>query len=181
VRQWVPEFGKPLRPKEVLSDIAELVAPYPGASQVVTDQWSADALRDLAQPLGLVIWDKPWGAERKVTVFGDLRTAMQEQSLELPADPQLRSDLQCVRKVTTQSGVAIRLVKVGKRHADYAPALALAHEQCTRSPDEREEPPARDAFEAATREGARLKREALEAATAAQMKRNREFLRRIGR
>lgn len=178
--QWTPQFDKPLRPGEVLDEIAELVRPYPGAHQIATDQWSADAIADLARERGLTVWNKPWDAGRKVTVFGDLKTAMQERRIVLLDDAQLRDDLKNVRRVTTQQGVAIRLVATGRRHADYAPALALAHEQCTRPPTEFEDPP-RNAQEAAEREGARLKRLDIEAAMAEQARCNREFLRHVRR
>ena len=175
-RQWVP---KPrLLPGEVLDEIREIVAKYPGAESLVTDQWSADAIATLARERGLWVYDRAWTAERKVDLFGAVHTALLERTLTLCDDSQLRADLQCVKKKATQAGVSIAFASVGNRHADYAPALALALEQARNPAELATVAPPLGTADRANYDGAREKAAAIDAANAAIAVQNRR-LRRV--
>lgn len=124
-RQWTGQRSAPLSPDVVLGEIAAVARPY-GIAELVSDQWSADALRDIARRHGLSLREVVVTSERKVEMFENLRTLLATARLELPPDPVLRTDLLSVRKRVTQQGIAIVLPQgANGRHADHASSLAL--------------------------------------------------------
>lgn len=134
-RQWVGSPQAPLSPKAVLADIAGIVAPY-GIRQVWTDQYQADALRDLARDVGMSLVEETITAARRLELFELLRVRFSAGEIDIPPDPVLRADLLSVRRRVTQSGVTIVLPHTSDgRHADYAAALALLIAVPTRRPD----------------------------------------------
>jgi hypothetical protein len=126
-REWRGSRAKPLSPEVVLTEIAALCASY-GIREVTTDQFSVDAIRDLARRVGLRIVEHTVTAASKVEAFERLATVCAQRILELPPHPVLRKDLLGLRKRVAQTGgFSIVLPKTGDgRHADYASALALA-------------------------------------------------------
>ena len=125
-RQWVGSRAAPLSPASVLAEARALLRPY-GCDLVYTDQYSSDALRDLGWSVGLSVVEKPWTSHNKILAFEGLKTRLSLRQIELPPDPQLRADLLAVRRRVTPSGISIVLPTTGDgRHADYAPALAMA-------------------------------------------------------
>lgn len=147
-RQWVGSSVTPLSPRKVLSEIAPILRGY-GLRSVLTDQWSADALRDIGQDFGLGVYPETVTGADNVAAFHDLRTLIADHRLELPPDPVVRGDLLSVRRRVTQSGVAIDLPRTNDgRHADYAAAIARVTSHYVAAPDlPREELPARDSAE----------------------------------
>src|SRR5262249_24065275 len=97
-----------------------------GLTAVQTDQWAADALRDIGRRHGLTVYDRHVTAALKMERFETLRTKITEGDFELPPDPALRADLLSARKRVTQNGISIELRRTSDgRHADYAMALAF--------------------------------------------------------
>ncbi len=128
-RQWVGSKAAPLSPRLVMKEIAGICKAF-NIDIVHTDQYSFDALVDLADQDGITLMGTTIRAENRMEMFDNLRFYMQTGRVELVDDALLRSDLQGVRKRITQNGVTIVLPQTGDgRHADYAPsvALALAH------------------------------------------------------
>jgi hypothetical protein len=124
-RQWVGSSADPLSPAAVLAEMAILLRTY-SLDTVVTDQWAADAIRDLALPLGLYLQIRPWTVERKVDLYEAVRIRLSMGTIELPPDPLVAQDLASVRRKLTASAVHIKLGSSSdSRHADYAPAIAL--------------------------------------------------------
>jgi hypothetical protein len=63
----------------------------------------------------------------KHSMYENLSTWLADGAVEIPSDPQIRADLLAVRRKLTVSGFTIQLPTTGDgRHADYAPAIALA-------------------------------------------------------
>ena len=123
-KQWQGSSIEPLRPREVLQDIAECCEKY-RITWAYTDQFAADALKDLAEDMGLELVCEEWTRENKVNLFLELRAEMQQGLIEIPPDHLLIKDLRLVKRRVTQTGVAIVFPQTGdKRHCDYAPALA---------------------------------------------------------
>jgi hypothetical protein len=123
-RQWQGSSMEPLRPREVLEEIAGILRNYE-LDWCYTDQFAADALRDIAGDSGLTLSVEDWTAKEKVRLFNNLATQMADGCVELPPDEQLAKDLKVVKRRATQNGVTIVLPKTSDgRHADYAPALA---------------------------------------------------------
>jgi hypothetical protein len=134
VTQWAGSKAEPLSPEKVLEEIAGICKAY-RVDVVRTDQYSADALKDLAYRHGLTLRVETITAPRKVELFEDMRAKIAQGDIELPADSVLRSDLLSVRKRVTQSGITFELPRTADgRHADYAPALALVLAQHVDAP-----------------------------------------------
>jgi hypothetical protein len=137
-RQWVGHKSAPLSPDRVFGEIAAVLRPY-NVREVSSDQWAADALRDIAERHGLSLYDRAWTADRKLELFSSLRLAITERRIELPTDPVVRSDLLSVRKRVTQTGIAIDLPTTSDgRHCDYAAMLALGMGEYIAEPIEQE-------------------------------------------
>lgn len=120
-REW-----RGLRPEQCWEQIAATCKAY-GLTQAWTDQYAASANADLARRYGLHLRIDPWTASSKLESFTSLATLIHSGSVELAPDVQLRRDLLSVKKRTTQQGMSIVLPRTSDgRHADYAPALAMA-------------------------------------------------------
>ncbi len=133
-KQWVGSKVNPLSPSAVFREIADLLRPY-RVSEVVSDQWAADPLRELADQAGLSMYERPWSESLKLALFDDLRVAISQGQILLPTDRVIRADLLSVKRRVTQSGVAIDLPKTSDgRHCDYAAALALGMGEFLDSP-----------------------------------------------
>lgn len=124
-RQWTGSKSSPLSPRAVLGEIAGLCRPY-GIDTVATDQWSADANRDLASDFGIVLRDITTSAATKAETFESLKTRLASNLFELPPDPVVRTDLLAVRKKITSQGVSVELPRTPDgRHCDYAAVIGL--------------------------------------------------------
>ena len=116
----------PLDPDKVLAEIAGLVKGY-GIPGVWTDQLAADFVRSIAYRHGLSVSIETITAANKVQMFESLRVRIADDGIEIPDDPIVRADLLSIRKRVTMNGIAIELPRTADgRHADYAPALAIA-------------------------------------------------------
>lgn len=125
-RQWIGHSSRPLSPRAVLQEIAALLSPY-GVTTVDSDQWSADALKDLAISCGLYLRTHTVGGPERVENFERVRAYVTDRRLGMCAgDTEMVRDLSSVRKRVTQNGIAIDLpITADGRHADFAAALAL--------------------------------------------------------
>jgi hypothetical protein len=124
-KQWTGSKAAPLSPRKVFQEIVEDLKPY-GLKELVSDQWAADALRDVAEGCGLTLFDRTWTAARKLELFDVLRLAIAHEELEVPPDKQLRADLLNIRRRVTSNGVTVDLPRTPDgRHCDYAACLAL--------------------------------------------------------
>src|SRR5262249_20777733 len=91
-RQWIGSKAAPLSPRSVLAEIAASCKGYK-TDVVFTDQWSSDALRDLAAPHGLHLVERTMTAQGKAEAYERLRTMLADGALELAPDSVLRADL----------------------------------------------------------------------------------------
>lgn len=125
-KQWVGSRAHPLSPKATLREQAAFMRPY-GLTEAVTDQWSADALRELAEQEGLTLVERNWDSARKYELCDAMRVAFSNGKLEVPTDLVMRTDILNIRKRVTQTGIAIDMPKTADgRHCDYAAVLALS-------------------------------------------------------
>jgi hypothetical protein len=134
-RQWCGSKVAPLSPDYVFREISSVLRPY-RVEVVATDQFSVDANRDLARRHGLHLYERAWNQANKLEKFDGLRLAIADRGVELSPCPVLRADLLSVRRRVTQTGVSIELPHTSDgRHADYAPALAMALGEHGHKPD----------------------------------------------
>lgn len=133
-KQWTGSRAAPLSPDTVLREVASLCARY-SVPYAWTDQWSADAMKDIARRHGLMLVEDVITAPRKVELYEGLRARLADGGAELPPDPQVRADLLSLRKRVTANGIAIELPRTADgRHADYAPAIAMALDRAVSPP-----------------------------------------------
>lgn len=123
-KDWRGEPSNPLKPRQVLREIAEWLREY-GLDWCYTDQWAADSLRDLAELEGVDLVVEGWTSSNKTRAFLGLAAEAAEGRLEIPANSTLRKDLTVTKKRATTTGVQIVLPQTPDgRHADFAPAAA---------------------------------------------------------
>lgn len=136
VRQWQGSKTAPLSPDEILKEIAAELGAY-GIKEIMTDQYAADALRDIAKRHGLVLYEKTITHLVKVELFEGLRAMLADDAVELPPDPQVRGDLLLVKKRIGLQGVTIELPRTPDgRHCDYAIAVAMLLAIGLKDPDD---------------------------------------------
>jgi hypothetical protein len=140
-KEWRGSKSKPLSSKEVLRDIASILAPYniahsqEGRRRIGTDQWSVDALRDIGKDFGLDLIE--FTATRSSNDDGYLELARRFElgEVEIPDSPTLLSDLRRLRRITTAGGVRVDLPQTSDgRHCDYAPPIMRAAQRMTAQP-----------------------------------------------
>lgn len=133
-KQWVPR-GERLSPITVLTEISDEIIPY-GIDTVYTDQWSVDAMADLAAtipptpdgaPRSLMLVDENTTVSNRYEGIKTLQLLVEERRLEIPRDHTVKQDLIRVKRRVTTDGIKFVLPRSSDgRHADYVPALALA-------------------------------------------------------
>lgn len=123
-REWRGQPGMPLKPSSVLAEIAVLIAPY-GLRGVWTDQHAIDHLRDLAQPLGLSLFEVVWTQAEIQRACEHLLKLCQDDRVELHPDPQVKLDVLGILEVFTRNGRSIIFAEGQGRHSDYAPTIAM--------------------------------------------------------
>lgn len=125
-REWIGSKVVPLKPRQVLAEVAQLCRPY-RCTEVYSDQWGVDALRDLAELEGLALVARKSDTETTWNRYQSLAARLADRQVELPPDPVMRGDLLAIKRRVTQTGTSIVLpVTSNGRHCDYAPALTLA-------------------------------------------------------
>jgi hypothetical protein len=117
----------PLVPSEVFKEMAEHCALYGCAASVRTDQWSVDAMRELALQAGIGLSPLTITVANKTKLYESVKVRLDEKLLELPPDQVMRSDLLNVKKrVIPDGGFKVVLPETNDgRHCDYAAMLAL--------------------------------------------------------
>ena len=132
-KQWTGSAVNPLRPAAVLEEIAHILKAY-RVTVLDSDQYMGDAMRDLANQVGLVLVPHSWTSTERTKRYLTLRTMFEIGEVQLPPDQTVRQDLQRVVRRYSSSGISIDLIRTNDgRHADYAPAICMAltrwHEQ----------------------------------------------------
>lgn len=123
-RQWIGSKVKPLQPLVILSEISDILAKYQ-VRVCYTDQYAADALRDLGHLCGVSLVERPWTQGNKLDAFERLLVLLVSGNLELPPVADVARDLLQVRKRVTKQTVTIELPRTPDgRHCDFAPCLA---------------------------------------------------------
>lgn len=124
-KQWTGTSSEPLSPARVLAEVRRVLEPY-RVTTVCSDQWSLDALRDLAEYAGLLMFGLPITSENRVRMAEAVAFMIRNRTLEVPADRHLRADLISAEKRTTQNGITLVMPQSSDgRHCDYLPPLML--------------------------------------------------------
>lgn len=126
--EWRFSSVTPLSTKDVLKEIKDLLDEY-HITSVVSDQFAFGPIKDLAYDLGFGVSEMKFTADTKKQLYMNLRTRAMTGLLEIPPIPEMKRDLQNIKKRfsgATSSGFVIDLIETSDgRHADFAPALAV--------------------------------------------------------
>jgi len=119
----------PLNPDHVLKEIAEVVHSY-GLMEVLSDQWSVDALNQLAMKHGMFVTEETLQGKKRVNLYKSFMLRLHGDMIELSPDAQVAQDFKGVEQKETIDGMRPVLTK-GKdgRHCDYVPSAVLAAAQ----------------------------------------------------
>lgn len=131
-RQWRASGGESLAPKAILEEICDICQAY-GVSTVLSDQWSSDAHRDLAQVIaaerevGFGISSITLSQPMKAKMHLSLLMRMEQGLVELPYSVDGINDLVNVKKLLGRGGnVQIVYTETADgRHCDWAGVFAL--------------------------------------------------------
>jgi hypothetical protein len=149
-KEWRGSKVHPLSSRDTLREIAHLLAPYriahsaEGQPRVGTDQWSVDALRDLAKDPAIRLDLIEFPATRASNDDGYLELARRFElgEIDMPALPSMLSDLRRLRRITTSGSVRVELPQTSDgRHCDFAPPLMRAAQRATAQPAVRDPRP----------------------------------------
>lgn len=125
-REWRGSTKNPLRPKEVLKEIGELLRTYK-LGWAYSDQWYIDANQDLAREEGFSIVQYNMDSHEKSRRYMQFRAEVIGGNIKLHNNSQIRADLQRVARKVTQNGIQIDLPRTADgRHCDYAPSVVVA-------------------------------------------------------
>jgi len=125
-QQWVGSQLNPFSPRQALGEIAVILRDY-HLDYVYSDQWSADAIRDLALERGLSVIPETWKQSEEVNFYLGMKALMTEGLVELPDDNQFHKDLRLAHRVVNTRGPAVHLAETADgRHCDYTPAFIRA-------------------------------------------------------
>lgn len=134
-KQWQGSKANPLKPRDVFTEIANDLGPY-GVDVVYSDQASGDALRDIAESVGLFLVIEPSTQANKLEMYGNLETLLSTNNVDLPPVSMVKQDLLGVRKRVGRSGVSVDLAKTQDgRHSDFAPSVAGAIAKAVTPPE----------------------------------------------
>jgi hypothetical protein len=138
-REWQGTSLEPLRPKKIMKEVAEILTDY-DLDWAFTDEWSADALIDIAEDFGISLIVEDWNQKEKTDAFTSLGVKMATGQYEMAPHPMMEKDFKQVRRRPGTKGMSIQLVKTPDgRHADFASASARGCKQWLE--DEQEEEP----------------------------------------
>lgn len=132
-KQWQAEIGNNLSPDRVLHEIAAICYRY-NIDSIQADQWSADALKDIAARYNLTIQQRTMTQQSKYAMVENLRTLMFDGRVEIPKDEVLERDLLATRKRLTHGAMTVQFPRTGGRHCDYVPPLAMCVDRYIEEP-----------------------------------------------
>lgn len=124
--QWTGTPTSPLRPTEVFREMKPVLTDY-GIETVISDQYAADAMRDIALTHGIGLTSITITPKLKMAMFQSLRVRLDSGLMDLPPVDQLRDDLINVRLRILRSGDPIIVLPetADGRHCDFAAMLGL--------------------------------------------------------
>ena len=122
-REWIGSRAEPLSPRAVMKDIAIECKKYE-VTTVESDQYSIDAIADIAKDFGLRVAATPITEHEKVERYLGIRAKLAEDEIEIVQE--VKQDLVRLKRVITQAGVRVHLPLTSDgRHCDYAPVVML--------------------------------------------------------
>lgn len=139
------EWRGHLSPRVVLGEIAADCRRY-RVEIVRADEWSADALRDLARDAGIHWFTRMMTLDARTQIARNLGVMLRERRVALPlaSVPEMRADLLGTRRVYDRANRAIPHLPMsgGGRHCDWMPTLWRLVDHAGTARDQRDAAPA---------------------------------------
>lgn len=124
-KEWPSLDGVPVPIRTTMLELAQVQADYR------LEGWLSEAavssrIREIAEELHTPFHARKFTPEAWHNIFESLRVMVEEQRIEMPADPNMRDDLLNVKRKLLSGGPGIELpTSTAGRHADYARLLAI--------------------------------------------------------
>lgn len=132
-KQWVPGRIGPLNPEVVIAEIKAICVKY-HLWEVFTDRWKSDELQSIGEKAGLTFTVYGLAGQDNVNLFDSLKLRVLTGGLELPDDPEIRTDLLAVRRVVRNRSIGMDFPFTNDgRHCDYAPSIAVVNQLAAQS------------------------------------------------
>jgi hypothetical protein len=123
--QWQGSQTEPLSPKKILAEILPICQSYE-IETIISDQYQAPAIRDLAFDIGLGLSEVTITKINKNKNYLSLLARMEAKEVELPNDKLVKKDFANVKKRYSKGEINIVPIETPDgRHCDYAAMLAL--------------------------------------------------------
>lgn len=126
-REWTGTKLRPNNAEEILREISILLEPY-GVTNVATDQYGFELLRQTGTKFGLTLFQRKYTHEEKQALYVNIQNLLTSGLIEIPDNQMLKLDLLRTKKVPLQSGgYTIQLPQTSDgRHCDFVPSFLLA-------------------------------------------------------
>jgi hypothetical protein len=121
IEAWRGSRAKPVQIDQTLDEVAALAGGYNRAA-IVTDQYSAEPIRQGLVKRGLEVRAKPWTNELKSDAVGAVRQCLYSGRLEIPEHRGLIEELVTLEQRPLPSGRP-HIAAPGRAHDDFATAL----------------------------------------------------------
>ncbi len=122
-KQWRGSKAQPLRPDNVLREMARDLKPY-GLRSVWSDGHHVDSLQVIAEQEGLEIDEAGTTQDDVLSRVERTRLLLETERLELAPNRQMRSDLLRVRRKANQKTTTVSMpITADGRHCDFVPPL----------------------------------------------------------
>lgn len=123
-RTWEPAGGE-MPFQALIDDVVNVCRDY-GVRRILVDQYASVPVREALRRAGLHAVEKTITSASKPRMFGALKTALHQGTLELYRHPLLLAELARIEAHLAPGGtVQIRIARIGASHGDLASALAM--------------------------------------------------------
>lgn len=119
-----PLAGMKVDPAKMLAFVAERCKHY-RVSEVLTDQFSIEALRQIGLGAGIVLREVPFTGKSKAAIYGNLQQLLNTNRLRLLDHPETLRELMSLERQNLQGGQT-KIAAPREEHDDMATVVALA-------------------------------------------------------
>ena len=143
VRRWMGNSERPLNPRDVLMEIADLVKHY-RVDVLYSDQYHFESLAQLAGDYGISILGIPFTARSKSEMYGNLQQLFHQGRIRLIEHEELLKELRTLERTLTDGGT-VQIGAPNGMHDDVVSTLTIAASQAmalepTKLPEKPKEP-----------------------------------------
>lgn len=119
-----PEAGMKIDPTLRMAEVARVCKQY-RVMEVLTDQFSIEALKQIGQGLGLVLREVPFTGKSKAAIYANLQQLLNTRRLRLLDHPETLRELLLLERQNLQGGQT-KIAAPREEHDDMATVVALA-------------------------------------------------------